>query len=199
MLRLQLKVDPSSLPSGSHLRPADIEPMTALIPPAAHETILHAVIVASVFPPAAAASTATISPSTSSASSPTAPQAGDVAYSSTARRRLFTLASLLAIDPRLIVRSEARVAAELFDVLRRGTAEAEAVRAKEEVERVRKKNEEGWGGSMGRWVATGAGIVVRSPPCIQPAAHQTAVVCSPLPDNLFRVPAHARSEASLSA
>lgn len=181
----QLKVDPSALPSASHLRPADIGPMTALIPALAHPAILHAVIVASVFPPAAAGP--------SSAVTPTA-EAGDVKYSATARRRIFALARLLEIDTRLIVRAEERVATELYDVLRQGAATEEAAKAKEEVERVRKQREEGWGGSMGRWVATGAGIVVRACPCYwyyscRLCAQLTRADCCPTP----------RSAASLSA
>jgi hypothetical protein len=163
--RLQLRVDPSALPSATHIRPADIGPMASLVAFSTHEAILHAVIVASVFPASAAAAAVSGDPSSSappSTASQAAPQAGDVAYSSTARRRVFSLASLLEIDPRLIVRAEACVAAELFDVLRQEAAAEEAAKAKAEIERVRKKNEEGWGGSMGRWVATGAGIVVRA-------------------------------------
>lgn len=154
LLTLQLNFDPSALPS--RLRPDDVTPMLDLISPSTHAKILHLVLLASIFPP----------PSHVSADSE-GPQAGEIEYTATARRRVYALAKLLKIDHRDIVKEEEKVAGELFDMLKQaaaGSEEEKRQKEKDEVERVRKEREEGWGGRWGRWAATGAGVVVSAFP-----------------------------------
>jgi hypothetical protein len=66
----------------------------------------------------------------------------------------------------MLLKEEAKVAKDLFDVLEKSKAEGEGAGGsseQDEVEKARKEREEGWGGKWGRWAATGAGVVVSVP------------------------------------
>jgi hypothetical protein len=114
--------------------------------------VVHALLYASIFPP-------TTTDDSTSKSTP-----NELAYTAPARARV--LASLAALGLSraeagvLLVEQERVVADELYTFLREGAERAKVV--EEEVERNRRERENGWGGKWGRWMATGAGVVVRS-------------------------------------
>lgn len=154
----QLQLDPDVLPPSPTVD--DLTPMLPQLPRSQFPLIAHTLLLSSIFPPKHDASF-----QTAAAASDSSPNS--IAYTSTSRANVFQTLNLLGIDPaEIVVRQEEKVAAELFELLKKSAEADEGKNAmekdKEGVERARKAKEDGWGGKWGRWAATGAGVVVGS-------------------------------------
>lgn len=154
---LQLHLDSSLLPESP--TESDFVPMLPDLQRVDYELIAHSLLLSSIFPP----------PSDSDSTIPkSAPASASkaIAYTSTSRANVFRTLRLLGVDPaEVVVREEEKVAAELYDLLKKstegeGAGPAGRDKENEEVEKARKAKEDGWGGKWGRWAATGAGVVV---------------------------------------
>lgn len=82
-----------------------------------------------------------------------------LAYTPLARAWIYTTLSNLHLVPGdLVPKAEKNLATTLFTALKAAT-EQEEVQKQKEVEKSRQAHSQGWGGSIGRTLATGAGVV----------------------------------------
>lgn len=77
----------------------------------------------------------------------------DLVYAASTRAFIFRTLDLLNVSRRHLLSSEVVLSKDLYHKLK----ESEL---KERGEELRKEKEQGWGGSWGRWAATGAGVTV---------------------------------------
>ncbi|KZW03410.1 DUF726-domain-containing protein [Exidia glandulosa HHB12029] len=81
-------------------------------------------------------------------------QKQELNYTASGRAFIIRTLEVLDIPLQVLLDAERQIADELFSQL------AGATKEKEEVENARKQREHGWGGSFGRWAATGVGVVL---------------------------------------